>query len=110
MRNPFWKDWRVQVVAGCLLILAGVLIGRFSPPSPSVLAQEIAHDTHGSVHLVRIEHHHGIAIADLQTPKGPEIAYFVGNRKYLAIGPLMDLKTGSNVTPLWEKKGAHHAT
>lgn len=62
-------------------------------------------DTH---HTVTIQgsliRHDGIAIVRLKTPRGPEIAYLVDHGKYLAIGPLMDLKNGKNVTPIWERK------
>ncbi|MGK9450293.1 hypothetical protein ACSSZE_03370 [Acidithiobacillus caldus] len=71
---------------------------RGNPP----IAQEIQKDTHGAVTQTGLFHRHGITVVTLHTPKGPEIAYLIAG-KYLAIGPLMDLKTGINVTPLWEK-------
>lgn len=92
-------------VCGFLCIGYGVsdLYQLYTRPTAHTLAKEIAHDTHGAVTAVRLSHRHGITIAHLTTPKGPEIAYLIGNGRYLAIGPLMDLKTGRNVTPLWEK-------
>lgn len=67
--------------------------------------QELIRDTH---HTVTIQgsliRHDGIAIVRLKTPRGPEIAYLVDHGKYLAVGPLMNLKNGKNVTPIWERK------
>ncbi|MBU2843205.1 hypothetical protein [Acidithiobacillus thiooxidans] len=66
--------------------------------------QELIQDTHHTITIQGSLRHDGIAIVRLKTPRGPEIAYLVDHGKYLAIGPLMDLKNGKNVTPIWERK------
>lgn len=92
------------------LVLSAAFFGAITVWA--VLTEPYAHwrhkliqDTH---HTVTIQgtmiRHDGIAIVRLKTPRGPEIAYLIDHGKYLAIGPLMDLKTGKNVTPIWEKK------
>ncbi|MBU2852918.1 hypothetical protein [Acidithiobacillus ferriphilus] len=90
-------------VTGVFAALAGLVIWIGDhQPDLSVIAAQTHRDTHGAVTAVRLSHRHGVTIVRLHTPKGPEIAYLIAG-KYLAIGPLMDLKTGINVTPIWEK-------
>ena len=95
---------RIAVAVLLLLMLAAAygaavtIHERKNPP----IAPQIQKDTHGAVTQTGLFHRHGITVVTLHTPKGPEIAYLIAG-KYLAIGPLMDLKTGINVTPIWEK-------
>ncbi|MCL4525202.1 MAG: hypothetical protein M1492_01660 [Gammaproteobacteria bacterium] len=99
--EPNHVKWGIIVatilgVVACLILL----------PSPSLshasIRKSVARDTQGKVRVTGFAHRHGVSIVRLQIPKGPEIAYLVAG-KYLAIGPLMNLKTGRNVTPPWEK-------
>lgn len=101
MRNSTWA-----YIAGVFTALAGLVIWIWvHQPDLSVIAAQTHRDTHGAVTAVRLSRRHGVTIVQLHTPKGPEIAYLITG-KYLAIGPLMDLKTGINVTPIWEKTNA----
>ncbi len=98
MRKSSWT-----YITGVLVAVTGLMAWIWvHQPDLSVIAVQTHQDTHGAVTAVRLSHRHGVTIVRLHTPKGPEIAYLVAG-KYLAIGPLMDLKTGQNVTPLWEK-------
>jgi hypothetical protein len=69
------------------------------------IVQSVQRDTHGMVRVTGFARRHGVSIVRLSTPRGPEIGYLIRDR-YLALGPLMDLKTGINVTPTWEKDHA----
>ena len=96
-----------DVLFGSLLgmVLGAVLMGNWMHQTIPwrKIAKEISQDTHGSVHPIFWVTRNDVPIAVLQTPKGREIAYVVRHH-YLAIGPLMDLKTGKNVTPAWTPK------
>ena len=69
------------------------------------IVQSVQRDTHDTVRVTGFARRHGVSIVRLSTPRGPEIGYLIRDR-YLALGPLMDLKTGRNVTPTWEKDDA----
>lgn len=83
-----------------VLLVFLAFIGVFILWPHANVAQEVQRDTHGKVRVVRIENRHGVSIVQLSTPRGPEIGYLIHHR-YLALGPLMDLKSGRNMTPIW---------
>ncbi|MDD3759795.1 MAG: hypothetical protein PHO57_03075 [Acidithiobacillus sp.] len=97
-----------KVLTAALLIAIMFFVWLFSATflnqgsSDNAIQKSVQKDTHNAVRVLGFVHRHGVTIVRLQTPKGPEIAYLIAG-KYLAIGPLMDLKTGKNVTPIWEK-------
>ena len=100
MRKSLWI-YITTVPVAIVGLVAWIWVHQ--PDDLSVIAAQTHRDTHGAVTAVRLSHRRGVTIVQLHTPKGPEIAYLIGNGRYLAIGPLMDLKTGINVTPIWEK-------
>lgn len=69
------------------------------------IVQSVQRDTNNTVRVTGFARRHWVSIVRLSTPRGPEIGYLIRDR-YLALGPLMDLKTGRNVTPTWEKDDA----
>lgn len=93
-----------------LAFLTGGIIGWLTHDAPPMrvsvhtIKDAVKQDTDGKVKMVgTLMQKDGVTIVRLSTPRGPEVAYLVAD-KYLAIGPLMDLKTGQNVTPIWERE------
>lgn len=99
--------WTMIGLSALWIVFFWVLIWSLQHPFNQNWGKELIHDTH---HKVRIESatawHDGISLIYLKTPRGPEVAYLIAHGKYLAIGPLMDLKTGKDLTPILEKKYA----
>ncbi len=71
-------------------------------PDHADIVISVQRDTHNTVRVTGFAAHHDVSIVKLSTPRGPEIGYLIHHR-YLALGPLMDLKSGQNVTPIWSR-------
>jgi hypothetical protein len=100
MRNKLLLAFALGAAAALLLLAFD--IWKTPSSNHSGLATAIQHDTRGTVRVTGFAQRQGVSIVKLSTPHGPEIGYLIHHR-YLALGPLMDLKSGRNVTPTWEK-------